>query len=173
MHTHNPSYTIIFDLIDVLFTFNPAHIGTAQQFTPIKEGIEIVRQCHAQVDTSGRKRHKLYILSNAGIEWYQNLITHYPELFSLFDGITTTAQSGYIKPDIKAFQYLISRYAIDPKTAIFIDDQAVNVYTAQAMGMKGIICNNHTHVADQLIKLGVFNQSYQHPKNDTVAPILG
>ena len=144
------SYNIIFDLRDVLFDYFYENRGTAEQFKPIPRAIALVHQLHNQVDMHGRRIHKLYVLSNASSESYLNFITHYPDIFALFDGIVTSAQVGMQKPDIRFYQYLLNRYNLDPAYSIFIDDKKVNVDAARTTGIHGIVCTDIETVENQL-----------------------
>lgn len=150
------NFTIIFDLRDVLFNYHPEHRGTEKQFSVIKKGLKILLQCHAPIDEYGKKKHKLYALSNATPASYHNFITYHAHIFSHFNGIVTSGNSGFSKPDARAFYHIIERYNLDPAQCIFIDDKKVNVLTAQAVGMHAIICDTHENVIQALTKLGVF-----------------
>ena len=149
-------YSIIFDLKDVLFALHSDHPNAEKMFTVIKKGLELLLKCYAPVDEHGKRRHKLYVLSNANHEFHHYFLTQHAEIFSHFDGIVTRSTCGYSKPDAKAFYHIIERYQLDPKTCIFIDDKKVNVLTAQAVGMHGIVCDDHNNVITALKKLNVF-----------------
>ena len=149
-------YAIIFDLRDVLFNHHPEHRGTEKQFSVIKEGLEMLLKCHAQIDEHGAQKHKLYVLSNASPDSRHNFITHHPDIFSYFDGIVMSGNTGFAKPDARAFYHIMHRYNLDPAQCIFIDDKKVNVLAAQAVGMQGILCDTHENAMQALKKLGVF-----------------
>lgn len=152
----NTPFTIIFDLRDVLFNHHPEHRGTNKQFSVIKKGLEILLKCHAAIDEHGKKKNKLYVLSNASPESHHNFITHHGDVFNYFDGIITSGISGFSKPDAKAFYHIIERYNLDPAECIFIDDKEINVRMAQAVGMQGIQCLDHDTVINELKALTVF-----------------
>lgn len=152
---NKPSYTLIFDLHDVILSYHPEHRGTKNQARVIKAGLEILHNCYAQSDMYGRKRHRLFVLSNASHESHTLYISNFPELFSLFDGIVTSAQTGIQKPDTRIYEYILARYQLNPAECIFIDDKEANVLAAQAVGMKGIVCKDHAAVKQELKKLQV------------------
>ena len=155
MKQNNP-FTIIFDLRNVIFNYHPEHRGTEKQFSVIKKGLEILLKCHAPVDKFGKKRHRLFVLSNATPNSHHNFITYHADIFAHFDGIVTSGTSGFSKPDARAFYHIIERYKLDPAQCIFIDDKKVNVLTAQAVGMQGIICDTYEKVIKELKAIGVF-----------------
>lgn len=164
MNIHKPnlpngtdqSYAIIFDLRDVIFSHHPENRGTKEQFRVIKKGFEILHTCFAQSTSYGKKRHQLFVLSNASAESHTVLLTHFPEIFSLFDGIVTSAVVGIKKPDMRIYHHLLNRYGLDPASCIFIDDKESNVTAAQDAGMIGIVCDDYERVTTELKKLGVF-----------------
>jgi putative hydrolase of the HAD superfamily len=153
---NKPSYAIIFDLRDVLFAYHPEHRGTANQFSILKEGFALLNTCASQLDASGRKRHKLYVLSNASPDSYANFMEHFSEIFAVFDGIIMSANCGFSKPDARMYDYLLSRYALEPSSCIFIDDKEVNVLAAKAAGMIGIVYCDHESAAQALKQRNVF-----------------
>lgn len=153
MKTATP-FTIIFDLRDVIFNYHSEYRGTKKQFSIIKKGLEIILKCHAAIDEYGRKRNKLYVLSNASPDSHHNLMTHHADIFSYFDGIITSATSEFSKPDAQAFFNIIERYKLDPEQCIFIDDKEINVRMARAIGMQAIQCLDHDAVIQELKSLG-------------------
>ncbi len=156
MKKNTQSFTLIFDLRDVLFNYHPEHRGTEKQFSVIKKGLEILLKCAAPTNAHGKRMHKLYVLSNASPDSHHNFITHHSDIFDHFDGIITSGTSGFSKPDAKAFYHIIERYHLDPETCIFIDDKEINVRVAQAVGMRAIQCTDHDEVISELKKLRVF-----------------
>lgn len=150
------SYAIIFDLRDVIFSHHPEYRGKKEQFRVIKKGFEILYSCFSQSTTYGKKRHQLFVLSNASAESYRVLLSHFPEIFSLFDGIVTSTSAGFKKPDARIYHHLLNRYGLDPQDCIFIDDKASNVIAARDAGMIGLVCDDYESVNTELKKLGVF-----------------
>ena len=43
------------------------------------------------------------------------------------------------KPDPAIYRLLCSRYGLEPRECVFIDDRPVNVEAARAVGMQGIV----------------------------------
>ena len=155
MFKQKPSYTIIFDLVNVIFSLNPEKIGTAEQYQLIPGMGILLHQLASQVTQVGQKRHQLYILSNANTESYANYMTHHANIFSYFDGIVISGYSGLQKPDNRAYINIIEKYDLDPKLCLFIDDKAANVHAAQAVGMHGIIFTNADNLINKLASLDI------------------
>jgi 2-haloacid dehalogenase len=55
--------------------------------------------------------------------------------FRMFDGCVISGLEGVAKPDSKIFEILLSRYDLDPRATMFVDDSPRNVATARALGM--------------------------------------
>lgn len=147
---NHPSFNIIFDLRDVLFLYHPSHRGTPQQFSVIKDMITLLHQIHAQTNTIGKPRHRLFVLSNATLDSYHNFVTNHASIFSYFEGIVVSALSGFKKPDERAYTYLLAKYNLDPATCIFIDDKEENIDAARSVGMEGIVCKTPAQVKEIL-----------------------
>jgi len=105
---------------------------------PIKPGIELLKAFHAQRITNGKKKHKIYLLSNFDKESLTILRAKHPEIFGLLDGIVISAIVGVMKPDRGIYDSLLSQYNLDPKTCFFIDDQADNIIAAQKLDISGV-----------------------------------
>lgn len=153
---NKPSYALIFDLRDVIFAYHPEHRGTANQFSILKEGFALLTTCASQLDASGNKRHKLYVLSNASPDSYANFMEHFGEIFTLFDGIIMSANCGFSKPDARIYNHLLQQYNLEPSSCILIDDKEVNVLAAKAAGMQGIVYCDYESAAQELKIRNVF-----------------
>ena len=78
-----------------------------------------------------------YGLSNWSAETFPPQRRRY-EFLSWFDGIVVSGEEGVIKPDPRIFRILLDRYDIDPREAVFIDDNPANAQAAAALGIHGI-----------------------------------
>jgi putative hydrolase of the HAD superfamily len=96
--------------------------------TPNDELIAFVRDL--------RGRCKLGILSNSfvGARERETSLYHFDELV---DQIVYSHEIGIGKPDPRAFEAACAGLGVRPEECLFIDDVAVNVEAARAVGMKG------------------------------------
>lgn len=79
-----------------------------------------------------------------------------PSSFStLFDTVTLSYATGFIKPDKRIFEHHISSAALHPEEIVFIDDRQVNVDGAVSAGMSGVLYTTVTDLKKQLSSLGV------------------
>ncbi|MFJ9821939.1 HAD family hydrolase [Streptomyces sp. NPDC101151] len=95
--------------------------------TPNEELIACVRELGGSC--------KLGILSNSfvGARERETALYHFD---SLVDQIVYSHEIGFVKPDPRAFESVCSSLDVRPENCLFIDDVAVNVEAAQAMGMQ-------------------------------------
>jgi 2-haloacid dehalogenase len=105
---------------------------------PIQGAVHIL----AELKRLGRP---VYAISNWSAETFPPQMQRFPFL-SWFDGIVISGREGIIKPDLRIFRILCERYAVDPRSAVFIDDVAANAQAASALGIHGI----HFRSAEQL-----------------------
>ena len=73
--------------------------------------------------------------------WSAELFGHARDRFAFleeFEGIVVSGQERVAKPDRRVFEVLLRRYEVDPGHAVFVDDSAVNVAAACAVGLRGV-----------------------------------
>lgn len=96
----------------------------------------------------------LYALSN----WPAESFPHARERFDFlgwFRGILVSGEVGAIKPDPRIYEALLERFAIDPLSAIFIDDVAVNAAAARPFGFHAIHFTTPAALRAELVVLGL------------------
>jgi len=154
---------VIFDLGGVLFIYRKQDVHAAMRgtrktspFKPIDAGIALVRRCRAQIDAHGVRKHRLYILSNFAHDSFTILQRFHQPILDLFDGIVLSCRVGYAKPDRRIYEHLLRLYQLKPAECIFIDDELPKARAATAVGMHGIVCRNHSRVANELRRLQIF-----------------
>ncbi|MEX1827682.1 HAD family hydrolase [Luteibacter sp. CQ10] len=97
--------------------------------------------------------HPLYGLTNWSHETFPFARERY-DFFGWFDGIVVSGEEGTIKPDPKLYETLLERYDIDPATAIFIDDNKLNVDAAEKLGIHGVHFHSPAQLRAELVALG-------------------
>jgi putative hydrolase of the HAD superfamily len=83
-----------------------------------------------------KKKYKIGMLSNISGDWLQELFTD--EQIALFDATALSYETGYAKPDRRAYDAILERIQFNPEDCIYIDDQPTFVNKAKEMGMKTI-----------------------------------
>ena len=98
---------------------------------PIHGTVEILEEVHA------RNEHRLYGLTNWSHETFPVALERY-DFLQRFEGIVVSGTEKVKKPDPKIYEILLSRYDIQPETAIFIDDVPGNVAAARERGINAV-----------------------------------
>ncbi|MFA5532519.1 MAG: HAD-IA family hydrolase [Candidatus Shapirobacteria bacterium] len=93
--------------------------------------------------------YKIFILSNNLQERTDYYRKNFPELFNNFDGAYFSWETGFIKPDIKAFQNILDQNHLLSQNCIYFDDSQANVQTAISFGI-------HARVFEDLISTKKF-----------------
>jgi putative hydrolase of the HAD superfamily len=69
-------------------------------------------------------------------------------LANAFDGLHDIHAMDYVpKPDPRSYQAMCERYAIEPGTALFVEDMARNLAPAKALGMTTVWVDNGSEQA--------------------------
>ncbi|WP_198651466.1 HAD family phosphatase [Dyella sp. C11] len=76
-----------------------------------------------------------------------------------FEGIVVSGEERLIKPDPRIYQRLLERYAVEPSTALYIDDSARNVAAAEALGMQGWWFRGADGLRERLVELALLDAS--------------
>lgn len=121
-------------------------------YTPIEDTVHLMQE----LSVLGYKHH---LGSNIGQTVYDNSMTKFPTLFSMFEGnsipFSTPDNSIVKKPHPDFFIAHTQKYNLKAEQLIFIDDKKANVESAQSIGMHGIQFKNAAQLRKQLIKYGI------------------
>ncbi|MDW3217265.1 MAG: HAD family phosphatase [Acidimicrobiales bacterium] len=72
-----------------------------------------------------------------------------------FDGLVISGREGMVKPDPAIFELLCARHRVDPSSAVFVDDSAANVATADALGFRTVHFSDPQQCRRELVALGL------------------
>lgn len=95
---------------------------------------------------------KTGLLSNMPADMIRYAREQFPWL-NLFDQQTFSAEVGLVKPDAAIFRHSLAGLGVAAGESLFVDDRAVNVEGARAVGMFGIQFRSTTQLRDELAKL--------------------
>lgn len=95
----------------------------------------------------------LYALSNWSSETFPLALQRF-EFLQWFKGIMLSGEVGLVKPDARLYHLFLKTFAIDPATAIYIDDLEPNVETATGLGMRGILFTDPRQLRAELGRSG-------------------
>lgn len=84
-----------------------------------------------------RPHYRTAILSNA---WpgARRALTERWGLADAVDEMIISAEEGVAKPDPAIYRIALERLGVGPSEAVFVDDMAINVEAARALGMHGV-----------------------------------
>lgn len=114
---------------------------------PIDDVVEILRQLKAG-------KHRLYALTNWSAETFPIALGKY-EFLHWFDGVVVSGVEKTRKPFDDFFKILFDRYAVQPESAFFVDDNLRNVQAAQRLGMHAVQFTSAQQLRHDLGEAGV------------------
>jgi len=98
--------------------------------------------------------YRVLALTNWSGETWPKAIAKFPWL-QWFEGVLVSGDEGMRKPYKEIYELMLSRYNIDHKQAVFIDDSAANVKGCEAAGITGIHFKNAAQLKEDLQKLKI------------------
>lgn len=87
--------------------------------------------------TTLKPRFKIGMLSNAGDDWLEELLT--PQQLGLFDKVALSFRTGAVKPESNAYHGIADMLGVDIKHCVLIDDQKRYCDGAIQAGMQAIV----------------------------------
>jgi len=129
-------------------------IEVCSAYTPIQDTVQLIQELSAL----GYTHH---LGSNIGKTVFDNCVTKFPAIFTIFKGhsipFDPLKAKMIKKPHPDFFTTHIRKYNLNPAHVIFIDDKLINVQAAQSVGIHGIHFQNTAQLRDQLIKYNILN----------------
>jgi epoxide hydrolase-like predicted phosphatase len=104
---------------------------TAEQ--PNAELLEYIQRLHG--------KYKTAILSNANKGVIERRIGS-RWLTEDFDELIVSAEIGIVKPDPEIYKHAAEKLGVEPMECVFVDDKAVFLEPAEALGMKTVLYEN-------------------------------
>lgn len=98
-----------------------------------------------------KPHYKIGLLSNAGADWLSRLFSEKQR--NLFDAVALSYETGYLKPDERAYQTIAERLEVAPEECIFVDDQERYCTAAKEQGMQAICYQNFDQFEVELTAL--------------------
>lgn len=99
-------------------------------------------------------KYKMYGLTNWSAETFPVALKRF-EFFEVFDGILVSGEEKLIKPDVKIFELMMSRFGLKPENSLFIDDNERNVEASKKFGITTIHYENPEDLRKELNELGI------------------
>ena len=133
-------------------TYDPAQVchfmeSIPAYLNPLADGLQLLQ------DVKDRG-YKVYVLSNLAAYSHEAILKH-AGFFEPFDGAIFSYQVGFAKPDPEIYQALLTKYNLVADECVFIDDLEKNISAGKALGIDGIVCDDHMRVRNELVARGI------------------
>lgn len=98
-----------------------------------------------------KKSYKIGLLSNAAANWLEKMFE--PAQLAVFDGINLSFESGFVKPDKRAYENAAAKLQVAPEACILVDDREIQLEGARKAGMKTVLYQDFEQTKAELEKL--------------------
>jgi len=88
-----------------------------------------------------QKGLKIFILSN-NFKERANYYDHYPWIHEAVDKVYFSWQTGYVKPDVRAWQLVLEENNLKGEECIYFDDKKENIIASESLGIKSFLFTN-------------------------------
>lgn len=115
---------------------------------PIHDTVEIFKELKAS------NFYQILALTNWSHQTFPIALERF-DFLHWFDGKVVSGEEKTRKPFLDIYEMVISRYNVDPASAVYIDDNARNLVPARELGMAAIHFKNPAQLREELKTLGV------------------
>lgn len=98
-----------------------------------------------------KPKYKIGLLSNVASDWLTDELGE--DKMKLFDVVCLSSQTGLVKPDVRAYQDILSKLSVQPDEAVFTDDQPTYCQAAEELGVKAIVYRSFSQFTAELSKI--------------------
>lgn len=85
------------------------------------------------------KGFKIFVLSNNFVERAEYYTQTFTGMLKIFDGVYYSFESGFVKPDRRAYENLLTENNLSAKDCFYFDNSRENVEVAKELGMKAFL----------------------------------
>ena len=103
------------------------------------------------IKTSLKPHYKIGVLSNSAANWLNMLFA--PEQRALFDATALSYETGFIKPDRRAYEIIAKRLEVDLRSCIYVDDNPEHCQAAAECGMAAIVYSSLAQLKTDIERL--------------------
>jgi 2-haloacid dehalogenase len=105
---------------------------------------------HAIVEALDGKGVPLFAITNFSADFWPPFHDRERAFFARFRDIIVSGEVALLKPDPAIFYLALDRFRLRPADALFVDDRAINVEAALAVGMHAHLFTDAADLADRL-----------------------
>ena len=91
---------------------------------------------HEIVAELDEKGVPLYAITNFSADFWKPFVEKEKAFFARFRDIVVSGEVKLLKPDSAIYYLALDRFRLRPDEALFIDDRRMNIFGAEAVGMK-------------------------------------
>lgn len=99
-------------------------------------------------------KYKLYALTNWSAETFPIALKRF-DFLHWFDGRLVSGEEKIRKPHIEIYELIARKFSIDPRKAVYIDDNPRNLSAPESMGMHTIHFQSPHQLREELEEIGV------------------
>lgn len=100
------------------------------------------------------KKYPIFALNNESRELHEFRVEQFG-LHSLFDGFLSSCYVGYAKPEEEIYLRALGITNSKAEESVLIDDRAINIESAAALGFKTILHSEAKKTKEALVQLGI------------------
>ncbi len=82
---------------------------------------------------------KIFVLSNNFQERADYYKKHFSFIDEIFDGVYYSWQTGFVKPDTRAYQKLLSDNHLSAEDCVYFDNSSENIEAAKGLGIRSFL----------------------------------
>ena len=105
---------------------------------------------HAIVEALDARGVPLFAVTNFSADFWTPFHAREAEFFRRFRDIVVSGEEKLLKPDPAIYYLALDRFGLKPADALFIDDRAINVEGALAVGMKAHLFTTANDLRERL-----------------------
>jgi 2-haloacid dehalogenase len=106
----------------------------------------------AELDSAGVP---LYAITNFSGEFWPPFRTREAALFDRFRDVVVSGDEKLVKPDPAIYRLALERFGLQPREAVFVDDNSANVAGARAVGMIALLFTDAPALRRDLARIGL------------------
>jgi HAD superfamily hydrolase (TIGR01509 family) len=91
------------------------------------------------------------MLSNVAGHWLERKFT--PAQRKTFDVVSLSSQTGFVKPDPRAYEAVLTELGLGAGEALFVDDREGNCSAAREVGMQALLYHDFVQFKHDLTEV--------------------
>jgi len=100
----------------------------------------------------------LFAITNFSADFWPPFHAREQAFFSRFRDIVVSGEEKLLKPDAAIYYRALDRFGLRPDEALFVDDRRINVFGAEAVGMKGHLFTDADDLRARLVAEGLLQE---------------